>query len=84
MRNQKLPRCRVICKIQGVEPKLSNAAMAMWECAERLREGKGKNGKDAVHKSARFPASRLEGCSNVVRRHRRREAAPASGCGPGR
>lgn len=53
-------------------------------CRKAEREKREKE-KDVVHRSAACPASRLESCSNVVRRHRhrRREAAPASGCGSG-
>lgn len=54
-------------KIQGVEPRLSNAAT--WECAERLREGKGKKAKDGVHKFCSFASLEARVAPNVVRRH---------------
>lgn len=72
---------RVLCEIQGVERRLSDAAT--WERAERLRVGKGKKQTMGCTRSALLPASRL-GCSKcrAQAQHRRSEAAPASGCGP--
>lgn len=58
---------RVLCEIQGVERRLSNAAT--WERAERLREGKGKIANDGVHKLCSFASLEATVAPNVVRRH---------------